>query len=381
MSDKATQTATQFQPAQLEARAEDALAAIEGAGASAADLVDAWVKAGNAEAVAVVAERGSGAARKAARRGINVLRSRGIKVEPPPRVVSLGADTKPAELITEAWMVPPDAMGMLLIVIASRSVTSRARSAFFYVHDALGLQDVSTGELSGSRLKDALKRAARTGVEPVRIPVAYARFRVAQARQQLKENNLPEPLGMANAEPLLEPAPTGPEPHPLDAEGLALADEDVNEYAARSGALHALPEFRTWLPAKSAVEELLVEVGKQLPPGEDKPDTALVQKAIEEAIDAATDRYFVPERRAGLVRLMKDCALSVLATQGELRALEVVATIRRIEAAGLITDPPRDVPFLRMFFEKAIATLVMQTGGQLRIPVAPAGAGASAETA
>ncbi|MGC4094951.1 MAG: hypothetical protein QM756_44945 [Polyangiaceae bacterium] len=50
------------------------------------------------------------------------------------------------------------------------------------------------------------------------------------------------------------------------------------------------------------------------------------------------------------------------------RALELVATIKRIEQAGLITDPPREVPFLRGFFDKALAMLAAQGGGRLQIP-------------
>lgn len=367
MPDKANSTAPQFQQAELEAGSDAALSAVTKAGENAVALVDAWVKTGNAAAVATVAEHGASAARKAARRGLNVLRSRGIKVEAPPRVVSVASGSSP-ETLTEAWLVAPDSTGTVLIVIATRSVTSRTRSAFFYIQDGVGLLRVNAGELSGSRLKDALKRAAQTGVEPVRIPVAYARFRVAEARRHSKERNLPEPLGMMSADEVLTPVPES-EPHPLDAEGLALADEDVKEYTERSGTLHALPEFRSWLPARDAVEQLLAEVGKQLPPGEAQPDPELIQKTLKEGIDAATDRYFVPERRSGLVRLLKDSALSVLASQGELRALEVVAAIRRIEAAGLITDPPHEVPFLRVFFEKAIVAMASQSGGRLRVPV------------
>jgi hypothetical protein len=362
------QDTTAFSPSELSAGAEAALALAEQAGARAPALIEAWVKGGNAPAVAAVAERGAGAARKAARRGLNVLGARGIKVDSAPRVVPV-AGTAPAEQLTEAWLVPPDPGGTLLIVIASRSVTSRAQSAFFYLHESVGVRDVTTGELAGGRIKDALRRASQNGLEPVRIPVAYARFRVAEARRQLKERKLAEPLAMTSAEALLAPVSEF-EAHPFDAEGLTLADDDVKEYADRSGALHTLPEFRGWLPPREAVDQLLHDVGQQLPHGDTKPDPELVQKALTEAINAATDRYFVPERRAGLVRLLKDSALSVLATAGEMRALEVVAAIRRIESAGLITDPPHEVPFLRVFFEKAVATLALQDGGRLRVPVA-----------
>ena len=95
----------------LAASAAQALASVAEAGDRAQDLVDAWVGAGNAEAVSEVAERGSGAVRKAARRGLNVLGSRGVKVQSAPRVASLGGPM--GETLTEAWLLPPDPSGLV----------------------------------------------------------------------------------------------------------------------------------------------------------------------------------------------------------------------------------------------------------------------------
>lgn len=371
MSDSTKTPAPDFDGALLTASADAALAAVESAGARAPLLIDAWVKAGNAAAVSVVAERGSGPSRKAARRGTNVLRSRGIKVDAAPRVASLATDQSAT---TEAWLVPPDPGGSVLIVIATRSVTSRASSGFFYLHDSVGVHQANVGELSGGKLKEALKRSSSAGLEPARIPLAYARRRIADARAEQKGRNIPEPLGLGSARELLEPVPDAPEPHPLDGEGLELSDDDAKELAKGSMALHTLPEFRGWLPDRASVDELLTEVGQHMSPGEE-PEGDKIKAVLEQAVNAATDRYFAPERRTGLVRLMKDSALSVLASEGEVRALEVVATMRRIESAGLITDPPHEIPFLRGFFQKAIATLAFQSGGRLQVPVAPAGSG------
>jgi hypothetical protein len=56
--------------------------------------------------------------------------------------------------------------------------------------------------------------------------------------------------------------------------------------------------------------------------------------------------------------------------------------MKAIAKCGLVTDPPRDVPFLKAFFDKAIAMLIAQNGGRIRIPVSGkpnAEAGAPAE--
>jgi hypothetical protein len=360
-----TPSVTPFDAPALSADATSALAALEQAGDRAEALVEAWVGAGNAAAVNAAAELGTGKARKAARRGLNVLKARGVKVTDTARVVSVAGE-KTAE-ITEAWLLAPDGNGASLIAIGARSPTSRYRAALVLL-SASGVLNVSSGELSQSELKDTFTRAVRGAYRPVKIPVEYARFRIAEARRAMKANGVAEPLGFAAAEALLGTAGTEPVEHPFDDEGMELSDEDAKELAQRSAELHALPEFSSWLPPRAVVDELLAKVGESLKPGE-KPDQAAFDAELKEQMLAATDRFFTPERRTELVRVMKDSALSVLARDGEERALTVVAAMKRIERAGLITDPPREVPFLLGFFEKAIAVLIAQGQGQLRVPL------------
>jgi hypothetical protein len=168
---------------------------------------------------------------------------------------------------------------------------------------------------------------------------------------------------------LLEPVPSEPPSHPFDDEGLELSDEDARDLVKASAKLHELPEFRPWFPAREAIDELLVKLGERLEPGGEQPDPQQAAERLQEEIRAATDRYFSPQRRDQLVSAMKDAALGVLQRDGEVRALEVVAAMKVIENAGLITNPPHEVPFLRAFFDKAVAVLLAQGGGSLRVPV------------
>jgi hypothetical protein len=363
----------------LHATADTALNAILHAGARAVDLVEAWVKTGNAAAVATAAERGQGPARKAARRGLNVLKARGVAVPTERHVASMLVDK--GEKLEEAFMLAPDSSGSVCIVITSRAKTSRTRSAFVFLHDDLGVHRVNVGELSQSQLKDTMAKALpNSDYRPVKIPVGWARGRIAAARERHKARGLPEPLGFASAQSLLEPIPEPADEHPFDSEGLELAEDDARELAQDSAALHRLPEFRGWFPDKAAVDEMLGKVGEGLTPGQD-PDPEQVQKRLSEQVIAVTDRYFTPERREQLVRMMKDSALSVLSREGEVRALEVVATMRVIQEAGLITNPPSEIGFLRGFFDKAVAALAYQDGGRLRIPVSAATSHEAAEVA
>jgi hypothetical protein len=367
--------ASDLDPQLLSAPADAALASLDKAGARAVELVEAWVKAGNAAAVAEAAERAQGAARKAARRGLNVLKARGVAIPEPARVSAV-AGQKPAEQ-TEAFMLSPDSMGNVLLAITTRSPTARGKVAFVYLNDELGVHRVDVGELSQSQLKDALAKALPGArYKAVSVPVDWARRRVADARARHAERKIPEPMGFSRAESLLSPVPNEAIAHPFDAEGLELSIEDATDMVKTSAELHGLPELQGWFPDKSAVDEMFAFVGKGLSeaghdPSKEPPPEALRATLIEE-VAAATDRYFTPERRAQLVNALKDAALSVLARDGEEKALQLSALAKVSAEAGLITNPPREIPFLRGYFEKAVSLLAMQNQGRLRIPVPPA---------
>lgn len=374
-------SASDFDAKLLSAAASDALSSLSQAGARAPQLVEAWVKAGNAAAVAEAAERADGQARKAARRGLNVLKARGVTVPEPTRVSSV-AGSKPAEQL-EAFLLAPDAAGNVLIAISARSVTSRSKVAFVYLNDGFGLHRVDVGELSQSQLKDALSKALPGArYKAVSVPVEWARRRIAEARARHAESKVPEPLGLARAKDLLEPVPTESLAHPFDSEGFELSIEDAAEMVKGSAKLHNLPELQGWFPEKGAVEEVFALVGQALSEsGHDpaqEPPAEVLRDVMAEQIAAATDRYFGPERRAQLQTALKDAALSALAREGEDAALQIAALGKVVAEAGLITNPPRDIPFLRGYFEKAVSLLALQNQGRIRIPVPPRPEGATA---
>ncbi|MDF3065556.1 MAG: alginate regulatory protein AlgP [Polyangiaceae bacterium] len=369
-----TATASSFDAKLLSSSAADALGSLSQAGAKAVELVEAWVKAGNAAAVAEAAERAEGAARKAARRGLNVLKARGVAVPEQARVSAVSGEKSPEQ--TDAFLLAPDSMGNVLIAIATRSLTSRGKVAFVYMNDELGIHRVDVGELSQSQLKDALAKALPGArYKAVSVPVEWARRRIADARGRHAQSNVPEPLGFSRAKDLLEPVPSEPVAHPFDGEGLELSLEDAADMVKASAQLHNVAELAGWFPDKGAVDELFAFIGKNLSdkghdPAQEPPAEAL-QSAMSEEIASATDRYFTPERRARLLMSLKDAALSALSREGEATALQIAALTKVVEEAGLITNPPHEIPFLRGYFEKAVSLLAMQNQGRIRIPVPP----------
>jgi hypothetical protein len=358
---------SQFDSSLISATADDALKALAQVGDRAAQLIEVWVARSNAAAVAIAAEQATGTVRKVARRGLNILKSRGVTIPVRGRVATVTqVDSVPT---IRAWVMPPDASGGVVMIFAAHTPTRRCRTGFVYMHDMLGIHRVESGEQSLTQLKEAMSRLAPgTLLKPIEVPLDWARARIVQARKRHAETGTPQPLGLTTIARLLEPAPENIPEHPFDSEGFDMSDEDAREFAATSARLHELPEFRNWLPPRAALDEMLEKVGEHLTP-EVQPEQSELTAIIESEVRSATDRHFSPQVRDQLIATMKDSALSVLSREGETRTLEVVAAMKRIAAAGLITDPPHEVGFLRAFFDKALAVLLAQGQGRLSIPV------------
>src|SRR5262249_10990820 len=105
-----------FSTEELEASAEAAAEAALRAGTRAADLVEAWVRGKNAAAVAALAndEKAPSLARKAARRGLAVLKARGVPIPERSHVARVGGDAVEEH---EAWFVAPDAAATSAILL------------------------------------------------------------------------------------------------------------------------------------------------------------------------------------------------------------------------------------------------------------------------
>jgi hypothetical protein len=354
-------------PAWVTVGAEGAVAAITAAGAAAEALVDAWIDALNAAAIveAAASDALSGSTRKAAKRALNVLKSRKIALpEPTARAASTRTET---DEVLEATFTPPDGRGAVSITISKRRGGERAHIAEVILRDQLGIVQAVSGWMSRSQIREAHQRITdSTGVAPASVPVEWARHRIAQAIAANARSGQLVPLSFERCRELVEPAPSSDPPHPLADLESALGDGD--EVGAATGGLHAEPELRGWVPDSRALDEMLRKVGERLT-AEDAKDSAKVDEALREEMKAATDRFFSPEMRAEIARRMRDAAITIRARTGDARAREVLLAARAVEKAGLITSPPSELEFLRAFFQKGVALLAQQGGGQLRVPV------------
>ena len=359
-----------FDAEALEAPADQALAQLKRAGDRAASLLEAWVARQNAAAVHAISTSDS-AHRKAARRALSVLKSRGVAV---PDVKAPAPTVSPSELTHEAWFVPSDTGGVAIYTLSSHSVGERWSIAELRVHDQAGLVHVSAGEATRSSIRNGFQELkSQRGLSPTPVPSEWARWRVARGRERNQKSGMVMPLGLDGAAPLLGPVPESEPAHPIDRAQVAVDEGEIEKRAQASASLHNEPEFASWLPDLRVVQELLAKVGEHMDPsaGEQKPEQ--VNALLNEQVVAATDRFFTPDFRNVIALRMKDAAISVLARAGRERALDVLATAEAAKRAGLITSPPSDIPFLRAFFQKALAVVASSSGGRLSIPV-PKGA-------
>ncbi len=256
---------SQFDSSLITASPDDALKALAQVGDHAALLIEAWVAQSNAGAVAIAAEQATGTVRKVARRGLNILKSRGVTIPARGRVATV-AQIRSVPTI-RAWVMPPDATGGVVMILAAHTPTRRYRTAFVYMDDELGIHRVESGEQSLTQLKEAMARLAPgTALKPIEVPLDWARARIVKARKRHAATGTPQPLGLTTIARLLEPAPDELPEHPFDAEGFELSDEDARELAAASARLHELPEFRNWLPPRAALDEMLAKIGEHLTP-------------------------------------------------------------------------------------------------------------------
>lgn len=353
-------------PSWVSVSADKAVATLKGAGGAAEALVEAWIQSKNVDAIGAASRSDdlSGAARKAARRAVNVLRSRGVNVPEGPAAAP--AVKASEEEVVDATFNPPDGRGTSSMTIAKRRGGERAHIAEIIVREGVGVVNAVSGWMSRSQIKEAHQRIAdSTGIAPASVPAEWVRWRVQKALEDNAKSGQLVPLGLERCKELLEPSVASEPAHPLSDLEASLGDVS----AEISVGLHNEPEFRGWLPDMKAVEEVIRRVGAKLTE-KDAGEQQKVDEILKEEMKLATDRYFTPEQRSVVARKMRDAAVTVKGRAGEEKAKEILRAAKAIESAGLITAPPSEIEFLRAFFQKGMSVLAQQTGGQLRVPVA-----------
>lgn len=350
------------------APAENALSLA--AALSAADqeaLVTAWIDAKNAGAVAAVArvDEAPAALRKAARRGLGILKSRGIAI---PEVGHVTQAIGAPKASVEARALFPDGRGAQIWWIAKINSTGSTDVVEVTTMDRVGIVKLERGTPTAGNLRQIWHAwLARAGRAPMEVPVAWARARIADARAQSVAGKQVLPMGLDAASDLLVGDLTPDhksEAHPIDALGLTLpADDAAKTRLDASLRLHDEPEFASWLPDDPVAVALLesinekvqgiVGINPEAPPTDDQQKE--IDTAVNTAIDEATDAYFDDARKRLYFTRLRDGALSLHAAGSLEKAIDALLVADAVKRAGVVSDRPSEIPFLRGLFVKVVA--------------------------
>lgn len=306
----------------------------------------AALAAGRADLLAALAAHPGKEAAKEAKRGLHLLKTRGVTVPEPPRSPPPAAAAAATEAPMPCYATAIDGQGERAVWIPRTIAGKGVEIAQAVLSDEQGFLELQLGVIGRKEwrklLEGLLDKGTAMGIGELERPQAVALVAAARALNDRSGRRVPEgadlwlaQLGPAASAP--EAAPPGPLPEPEEREALAA-----------SGALHEQPLFATWM----ADEPFLREVAAKLDEVAVSPlyvdDRQRAEQLVRTVADAV-DRYFDEGRRAVLSRRLLAIAAH-LSSRGDAPRAHAAAAAGRALAAGA---PPRTVPFARILVEKA----------------------------
>jgi hypothetical protein len=307
-------------------------------------IVEAWIEARDGARVTSVAvgEHAHKNARKAAKKGVHVLRARGVAVEAPARatpVALLAASLAPTQSRGYMTKVDPTGVQILLHVHAVRGGGMQGAQAV--VQRGTGLVDGGAVHLSRKELRQHLERLVDDGVRFYDVPAEHARARIAAIVERAREACRPLPESLLAVEIHLPP-PAPPSCHPLD-DRLPRAEREAGRVTeAELAVFEHEPLLASWGPEEDAVHLLFERMSAAGGGGVLVLTEAQRSEAAEEVFAKALDEE-LGDRAAWAVDL-RDTAWCYL-SEGRRDLAELLA--RSADELDDAARQPRDVAFAR----------------------------------
>jgi hypothetical protein len=324
----------------------------------------AALAAGRADLLAALAAHPGKEAAKEAKRGLHLMKTRGVAVPEPPRPTPPPPTAAP-EAPLPCYATVIDGQGERAIWIPRAVPGKGVEIAQAVLSDERGLLELQLGLIGRKEwrklLDGLLEKGSAMGIGEIARARAAGLVAAARAQNDRSGHRVPEGadlwLGqLGPAEPVSEPAAPGPLPEAQERDALAA-----------SGALHLHPLFSTWM----ADEAFLREVAAKLDEATVSPlyvdDRQRAEQLVRTVADAV-DRYLDEGRRAALARRLAAVA-GHLAERGDADRANSAAAAARALAAGA---PARTVPFARTLVEKAFPGV---SATQPEPPAEPSGPG------
>jgi hypothetical protein len=323
----------------------------------------AGLAAGRTDLLAALAAHPGKEAAKEAKRGLHILKARGVAVPEPPRPAPPPPAAAP-EAPLPCYATVVDGQGEQAVWIPRPVPGKGVEIAQAVISDELGLLELQLGVIGRKewrKLVDGLLEKGRAmGIGEVDRARAVAMVAAARARNDGSGQRVPEGadlwLGqLGPAAPVDEPAAPGPLPEDREREALAA-----------SAALHFHPLFTSWM----AEEGFLREIAAKLDEVAVSPlyvDDRQRGEQLARTVADAVERYFDDGRRRALSRRL--LAVSAhLAAHGDADRAASAAAAGRALASG---TPPGEIPFARALVYKAFPGVRAQPAAEPPGPSAP----------
>ncbi|HET7753215.1 MAG TPA: hypothetical protein VFK85_04830 [Anaeromyxobacteraceae bacterium] len=315
-------------------------------------LLRAALAARRADMLAAATTHASKDVAKEAKRGLHVLKSRGVSVPEPARPAPVAAPAAtPAEPPPPCYVSSIDSQGERAVWIARHVPGRGVEVAQVVVSDVNGLVELQIGMLGRKEYrafaKDLSERGRNMGV--LEIDRDRAKGLVAEARRRNEASGKAPPEGADAWLGRIGPAAQVEDPSARFAE---MSDGEERAAVESSGGLHELPLLRGWLAEENelrALAQKLDEIAVSALYVDDRQRAEQSARVMTEAVDAA----FAGERRARWASRLFAVAAHLADGGDEVHAGQAAAVTRAL-ARG---DAPSRIPFARLLVEKAFPSV------------------------
>jgi hypothetical protein len=309
-------------------------------------LLKAALDGGRLEVLTSLAASADKALSKEAKRGLHLLRTRGVAVPEAPRTAPPAPVQAPEEVFP-CYASSIDGQGERAVWIA-RNVPGRGvEVGQAVVSDVHGLLELQVGVLGRKEYrtfgKDIAERGQAMGVGE--IDPAHARGLVAEARRRNDTSGRAVPEGADGW--LARVGPGAAPPDPASAVPPVSAEAETAALAA-SGELHSLPMLRGWLADETHLRALAATLDR-LQSTSVEGGEAQRTRDMEAAIAATLEAWLDAACRERLASRLFSVALHFQGMEFADRAAQAAATARAL----LSGTPGSGIPFARLMVEKA----------------------------
>jgi len=235
----------------------------------AAALVDALVARGDAGKLEALAGLRDKPLAKRARRGIHLLRTRGVKAEVPRRQEDpewIASRAEPAAEESLSLVSFPVRDGDTIVWYVAPITTGEAQGLdVFQIEESEqdGMVRFERYRPTRRQWRDVIRQITTdTELFVTRVPAEYARWRLEDAWQRATAAGKVPPRGYAESRHEMAPAVAPARPLAEDAVPASAVDEAVREAGSSEEVARrvlALPELRTWIPEEQAARGVFLE--------------------------------------------------------------------------------------------------------------------------